>query len=111
MTSDAVASATDRDEQVVGTGELDGRDDVGHPGAADDERRAPVDHAVPDFAGGLVAGINGTQQLRRFLKKNFLIQDVGTGLIKMSYLGNAGWRFNRFSTACIATFPSEIPFW
>ena len=49
--------------------------------------------------------------IRRFLKKNFLIQDVGTGLIKMSYLGNAGWRFNRFSTACIATFPSEIPFW
>jgi hypothetical protein len=27
--------------------------------------------------------------LRRFLKKNFLIQDVRTGLIKMSYLGNA----------------------
>ena len=49
--------------------------------------------------------------LRRFLKKNFLIQDVGVGLIKMSYLGNAGWRFNRFSTACIAAFPSEIPFW
>ena len=48
---------------------------------------------------------------RRFLKKNFLIQDVGAGLIKMSYLGNAGWRFNRFSTACIAAFPSEIPFW
>jgi len=24
---------------------------------------------------------------RRFLKKNFLIQDVGAGLIKMSYLG------------------------
>src|SRR5438128_10741346 len=63
MTSDAVASATDRDEQVVGTGELDGRDDVGHPGAAHDERRAPVDHAVPDFAGGLVAGVHGTQQL------------------------------------------------
>ena len=51
------------------------------------------------------------QQLRRFLKKNFLIQDVGAGLIKMLYLGNAGWRFNRFSTACIAAFPSEIPFW
>jgi hypothetical protein len=63
MTSDAMAPAADRDEQVVGAGELDGRDDVGHSGAADDERRAPVDHAVPDFAGGLVAGVHGTQQL------------------------------------------------
>ena len=50
-------------------------------------------------------------ELRRFLKKNFLIQEVGAGLIKMSYLGNAGWRSNRFSTACIAAFPSAIPFW
>jgi hypothetical protein len=48
---------------------------------------------------------------RRFLKKNLLIQDAGAGLIKMSYLGNAGWRSNRFSTACIAAFPSEMPFW
>ena len=49
--------------------------------------------------------------LRRFLKKNILIQEVGAGLIKMSYLGNAGWRSNRFSTACIAAFPSAMPFW
>ena len=60
-------------------------------------------HRLPPKLGG--------HELRRFLKKNFLIQDVGAGLIKMSYLGNAGWRFNRFSTACIAAFPSEIPFW
>ncbi len=49
--------------------------------------------------------------LRRFLKKNLLLQDVGAGLITMSYLGNAGWRSNRFSTACIAAFPSARPFW
>ena len=49
--------------------------------------------------------------LRRFLKMNFLIQDVGTGLIKMSYLGNAGCRSHRASTACIAAFPSAMPFW
>jgi integrase/recombinase XerD len=52
-----------------------------------------------------------TKFFRRFLKKNFLIQDVGAGLIKMSYLGNAGWRSNRSSTACIATLPSAMPFW
>src|SRR5262249_34247504 len=50
-------------------------------------------------------------RVRRFLKKNILIQEVGAGLIKMSYLGNAGWRSNRFSTACIAAFPSAMPFW
>ena len=49
--------------------------------------------------------------LRRFLKKNILIQEVGAGLIKMSYLGKAGWRSNRFSTPCIAAFPSAMPFW
>ena len=48
-------------------------------------------------------------ELRRFLKKNLPFQDVGAGLIKMSYLGNAGWRFNRASTACIAALPSEMP--
>ena len=49
--------------------------------------------------------------LRGFLKKNFLIQDVSIGLSKMSYLGNTGWRSNRASTACIAAFPSAMPFW
>jgi hypothetical protein len=49
--------------------------------------------------------------LRRFLKKNVLIQDVGTGWIKMSYLGNAGWRSKRASTAGIAALPSVMPFW
>jgi hypothetical protein len=50
------------------------------------------------------------QMLRRFLKKNILIQDVGAGLIKMSYLGQCGSRFNRAATACIAAFPSAMPF-
>ena len=51
------------------------------------------------------------RMFRRFLKKNFLIQGVGTGLIKMSYLGNTGWRSKRASTACIAALPSAMPFW
>jgi hypothetical protein len=49
--------------------------------------------------------------VRRFLKKNFLIQEVGAGLIKMSYLGNSGWRSSRFSTARIARLLSVTPFW
>src|SRR5207253_5276982 len=52
-----------------------------------------------------------TSRLRRFLQKNVLIQDVGVGLITMSYLGKFGSRFNRASTACIAALPSETPFW
>src|SRR5712691_3478485 len=61
--------------------------------------RAPTDkhRALDDF--------------RRFLKKNLPFQGVGAGLIKISYLGNAGWRSNRASTACIAAFPSTMPFW
>jgi hypothetical protein len=49
--------------------------------------------------------------LRRFLKKNFPIQEVGAGLIKMSYLGNSGWRSRRFSTARLARLLSVTPFW
>src|SRR5712691_6848134 len=52
----------------------------------------------------------GVQGLRRFLKKNLPFQGVGAGLIKISYLGNSGWRSNRASTACIAAFPSAMPF-
>src|SRR5262245_41685309 len=63
MTSDAVATAADRNEQVVSAGELDSRNDIGHSGAADDECWALIDHTVPDFAGRLVARVNGTQQL------------------------------------------------
>ena len=55
--------------------------------------------------------VGARDRLRRFLKKNFLIQGVGTGLIKMSYLGNTGWRSKRASTACIAALPSAMPFW
>jgi len=55
------------------------------------------------------ATLKNQPSLRRFPRKNFLIQVVGAGLIKMSYLGNFGSRFNRASTACIAAFPSEMP--
>src|SRR5215831_5971746 len=41
---------------------------------------------------------HAVSELRRFLKKNFLIQEVSTGLIKMSYLGNIGCRSKRAST-------------
>src|SRR4029450_10452390 len=66
MASDVVAPTAHRDEQLMGAGELDGRDDVGHPGTADNERRVPVDHAIPDFADRVVAGVSGTQQLTTY---------------------------------------------
>ncbi len=50
------------------------------------------------------------RHLRRFPEKNLPFQKVDAGLITMSYLGNCGSRFNRASTASIATFPSAIPF-
>jgi hypothetical protein len=44
-------------QQFVYTGELDGVDDVGNPGALDDQRRMSVNHPVMDFAGVVVGGI------------------------------------------------------
>src|SRR5215813_2145379 len=42
-------------------GEGDCRDDVGQAGAADDERRPFINHAVPDLAGLLVPLIAGKE--------------------------------------------------
>jgi hypothetical protein len=58
-----VAAAAHRHQELMGVGELDRADDIGHPGTASDERRALVDHAVPDLAGISVAGVAGTEQL------------------------------------------------
>ena len=38
-------------------------DDVGNAGAADDQRRTPVDHAIMNGAGAVVVGITGTEQV------------------------------------------------
>jgi hypothetical protein len=70
VTRDVVATAAHRDEQIVGAGELDRRDDVGHSGAADDERRVFVDHRVPDFAGRFVGGSAGHSNAPRTLVLN-----------------------------------------
>jgi hypothetical protein len=72
-----VAAASHRHQQVVGTGEVDCRDDIGGPGAAGDERRVAVDHAVPDFAGVIVALVARTQEWAtqaclKFLHRGFL---------------------------------------
>ena len=56
-TGGAVAAAFYRDGQAVLAGEVDRGDHVGVAGGADDDRRPPVDHAVPDLPGGIVAGV------------------------------------------------------
>ncbi len=52
MAGDVVAAAADRDREAVLTGERRrARDHVGDPVAPDDDRRAAVDHGVPDARG------------------------------------------------------------
>ena len=41
----------------MGAGELHGAEDISDPGAAEDERRPPVDHAVPDFSCLVIASV------------------------------------------------------
>ena len=43
-----VPPAANRQRQLMGAGEPDARDDVGHPAARHDQRRTPIDHPVPD---------------------------------------------------------------
>ena len=54
-----VAAAADRDQQALLAPEVHGRDDVGDVGAARDEPRALVDHAVVELARLVVAGSPG----------------------------------------------------
>ena len=49
------------------------------------------------------------EDLRRFLKKNILSQDVEAGRIRISQLGNSGWRSSRASTSRIAFLLSVTP--
>jgi hypothetical protein len=48
-------------------------------------------------------------RLRRFLQKNFPYHAVETGRIRISHLGNSGWRSSRLSTARMAFLPSAMP--
>jgi hypothetical protein len=58
-----VAAAADRHQQLAAAGEAYRRDDIGQSGAARNQRRASVDHAVPHFPGFIVARAAGTDQL------------------------------------------------
>jgi hypothetical protein len=63
LARDAVAPATDREQQIVGPGELYPLHYVGHPRAAHDKRWATVHHAVEDGACPIVAVMSGTYEL------------------------------------------------
>src|SRR4029450_5374013 len=60
---DAVRAAANGDRHALLARVTDGRDDVGGPRAARDERGPPVDHGVEDRAGLLVALVVFREQL------------------------------------------------
>ena len=62
VAGDVVAAAAYRHEQPVGAGEVHRGDDVGGAVAAHDQRRAAVDHAVPDHARRVVVVVGWLQQ-------------------------------------------------
>jgi hypothetical protein len=61
----AVATAADRDLQVVLSRELHGIRDIGGVLASDDDGRALVDHAVVDLTHLVVGGIDRSEDLAR----------------------------------------------
>ncbi|NMQ20408.1 hypothetical protein E4P82_15115 [Candidatus Competibacter phosphatis] len=60
----------------------------------------------------------GQSQVLRYLERpcgevKVISEDSHTmqaGRIRISHLGNSGWRSNRASTACMASLEREIPF-
>src|SRR5271156_3776049 len=70
-----VAAAPHCHQNLVRAGEVDGIDDVGHSLAAGDQCGPPVDHAVPDPASILVAGLARAEQ--RTLQRRFEVVDNG----------------------------------
>jgi hypothetical protein len=63
VAGEVVAAAPYRDLQILRPSEADRRDHVVRPGATGDDRRAPVDHAVPDPARGLVVRVVRKDQI------------------------------------------------
>src|SRR5579883_1993371 len=59
---DVVAAATDGDRQLQGPREGNGLDHVSDPGAAGDEGRSLVDHAVPDLSRCIVALVSRAEE-------------------------------------------------
>ena len=55
VAGDVVAAAAHREQKLRVPRELDRIDDIGSAHAARDNRRAAVDHRVPDRAGGFVS--------------------------------------------------------
>ena len=62
VAGDVVTAAAHGDQQLVGPREIDGGEHVGRTGAPRDQGGLAVDRAVPDTAGGVVAGVTGLQQ-------------------------------------------------
>jgi hypothetical protein len=60
-----VSAASDRDEEIVFARKPHGGDDVGRSAALRDERRTPVDLAVPHFAGLVERRVVALDQIAR----------------------------------------------
>jgi hypothetical protein len=67
VADDAVSAALDADLQVVLPGMADRGHDVPGVRACHDDAGVPVDHGVPDRAGGVVPGVAGPDDLARDL--------------------------------------------
>jgi len=59
---DVVPAGADGDDELVPAGEAEACDHVRRAGAANDEGRPPVDHPVPDRAGGVVGVVAGDDE-------------------------------------------------
>jgi len=64
---DAVPSAPDGEVAAAVTGVVHHRPDIAGVGAADDDRRMPVDHEVVDAPGILVIGVAGSDHLAGYV--------------------------------------------
>ena len=63
IAGDVVTAPAHGHQKLMGGGELDGGDDIGHACAADNESGPTVDHAVKHLTRGLIARIPRAQKL------------------------------------------------
>jgi hypothetical protein len=70
-----VATAADRDRQLVIAAEPERANDVVGVRAAGDQRGTPIDHAVPDRARVVVVGVTGANHA------------AGEGLLERAHVG------------------------
>jgi hypothetical protein len=81
-----VATASDRNEQIIRPRKLHGANDIGNPGTAGDQTRMFIDAGVPDTSRRVITGVGWQDNLAAEIAPEsiyeFLVNDNAAALLQ-----------------------------